>query len=57
MYVVWLHIERAVESLSKEILTIQAKGDKEAAGLLLHKYCVMTEPPKIALKKLENIQV
>ncbi|XP_027344440.1 nudix hydrolase 3 [Abrus precatorius] len=50
-------IEGAVESLSREILTIQAKGDKEAAGFLLQKYCVMTEPLKVALKKLENIQV
>ncbi|MED6149588.1 Nudix hydrolase 3 [Stylosanthes scabra] len=50
-------IEDAVESLSREILTIQAKGDKEAAGLLLQRYSVMTEPLKIALKVLENIQV
>ncbi|ESW18170.1 hypothetical protein PHAVU_006G018900 [Phaseolus vulgaris] len=50
-------IEGAVESLSSEILTIQAKGDKEAAGLLLQKYCLLTEPLKVALKKLENIQV
>ena len=53
----FVKIEGAVESLSREILTIQAKGDKEAAGLLLQKYSVMTEPLKIALKKLENVQV
>ncbi|KAI4305030.1 hypothetical protein L6164_028421 [Bauhinia variegata] len=47
----------AVESLSREILTIQAKGDKEAAGLLLGRYAVISEPLKIALKKLEKIQV
>ncbi|TKY46615.1 Nudix hydrolase 3 [Spatholobus suberectus] len=56
-YIFFLKIEGAVESLSKEILTIQAKGDKEAAGLLLQKYCVMTKPLKVALKKLENIQI
>lgn len=50
-------IEGAVEGLSREILTIQAQGDKEAAGLLLQKYGVMTEPLKFALEKLENIQV
>ncbi|XP_004499436.1 nudix hydrolase 3 [Cicer arietinum] len=50
-------IEGAVEGLSREILTIQAQGDKEAAGLLLQKYGVMTEPLKVALQKLENIQV
>ncbi|KAI9084547.1 hypothetical protein K1719_033535 [Acacia pycnantha] len=50
-------IEGAVESLSREILTIQAKGDKEAAGLLLKKYGVLTEPLKVALKKLELVQV
>ncbi|MED6203475.1 Nudix hydrolase 3, partial [Stylosanthes scabra] len=52
----FVKIEDAVESLSREILTIQAKGDKEAAGLLLQRYSVMTEPLKIALKVLENIQ-
>ena len=52
-----LKIEGAVESLSREILTIQAKGDKEAARLLLQKYSVITEPPKVGLKKLENVQV
>lgn len=52
-----LKVEGAVESLSTEILTIQAKGDKEAAGLLLQKYGVMTEALQVALKKLENIQV
>lgn len=50
-------IEGAVEGLSREILTIQAQGDKEAAGLLLQKYGVMTEPLKVALEKLENVQV
>ncbi|WJX32023.1 Nudix hydrolase 3, variant 2 [Trifolium repens] len=50
-------IEGAVEGLSTEILTIQAQGDKGAAGLLLQKYGVMTEPLKVALEKLENIQV
>jgi len=53
----FLKIEEAVESLSREILTLQAKGDKEAAGLLLQKYSVLSEPLKVALKKLENIQV
>lgn len=43
--------------MSREILTIQAKGDKEAAGLLLQKYGVLTEPLKVALKKLELVQV
>ncbi|KAK3219203.1 hypothetical protein Dsin_013173 [Dipteronia sinensis] len=50
-------VEGAVESLSREILTIQARGDKEAASLLLQKYCKMTTPLKVALQKLENIQV
>lgn len=50
-------VEEAVESLSREILTIQAKGDKEAADLLLQKYCKMTRPLKHALEKLESVQV
>ncbi|XP_050218196.1 nudix hydrolase 3-like isoform X2 [Mercurialis annua] len=50
-------VEGAVESLSREILTIQAKGDKAAARLLLQQYCIMTEPLKLALNKLEALQV
>ncbi|XP_031279456.1 nudix hydrolase 3 [Pistacia vera] len=50
-------VEGAVESLSREILTIQARGDKEAASLLLQKYCKMTKPLMVALQKLEDIQV
>ncbi|CAL1376969.1 unnamed protein product [Linum trigynum] len=50
-------VDDAVESLSCEILTIQAKGDKGAASLLLQNYCKLTPPLKLALQKLENIQV
>ncbi|PRQ50340.1 putative isopentenyl-diphosphate Delta-isomerase [Rosa chinensis] len=50
-------VEGAVESLSREILTIQAKGDKEAAKLLLQKHCTMTDPLKVALQRLEKVQV
>ena len=50
-------MEDAVESLSREILTIQARGDKESAKLLLQKYGVMSEPLKLALNNLERIQV
>lgn len=49
--------ESAVESLSREILTIQAKGDKAAAASLLQKYGVISEPLKLALQKLEKVQV
>lgn len=50
-------VDNVVEKLSREILTIQAKGDKEAAGALLQKYCKMTKPLKLALDKLESVQV
>nr|CAD1825601.1 unnamed protein product [Ananas comosus var. bracteatus] len=50
-------IEAAVESLSREILTIQAKGDKAAAILLLQKYANLTQPLRIALGKLEEVEV
>ncbi|KAE8725074.1 hypothetical protein F3Y22_tig00009013pilonHSYRG00040 [Hibiscus syriacus] len=50
-------VDEAVESLSTAILTIQAKGDKEGASLLLQKYCIMTPPLKVALRKLESINV
>jgi len=50
-------VDVEVESLSREILTIQAKGDKKAAKALLDKYCKMSHPLKVALEKLEKIQV
>lgn len=50
-------VEGAVESLSREILTIQAKGDKAAAKSLLLEYAKLTKPLDAALKKLESIQV
>lgn len=50
-------VDAEVESLSREILTIQAKGDKKAAKALLEKYCKMSHPLKVALDKLEKIQV
>lgn len=52
-----MKVEHAVESLSREILTIQAKGDKAAAKLLLDKYATMSEPLKNAKDKLELVQV
>lgn len=50
-------VKDAVESLSREILTIQAKGDKSAANSLLEKYCELSDPLLIALEKLEGLQV
>ncbi|XP_023642902.1 nudix hydrolase 3 [Capsella rubella] len=50
-------VEGAVESLSHEILTIQGKGDKNAATLLLNKYCSITGPLKKALENLESVKV
>ena len=52
-----MKVEGAVESLSREILTIQAKGDKAAAKSLLLEYAKLTKPLDAALKKLESIQV
>lgn len=50
-------VQGAVESLSREIMTIQAKGDKPAAKLFLDKYATTTHPLQQALSKLETIQV
>ncbi|XP_019156584.1 PREDICTED: nudix hydrolase 3-like [Ipomoea nil] len=50
-------VEDVVESLSREILTVQARGDKDGAQMLLKKYGVMTPPLQCALQKLETIQV
>ncbi|KAG7652301.1 NUDIX hydrolase domain [Arabidopsis thaliana x Arabidopsis arenosa] len=50
-------IEGAVESLSHEILTLQGKGDKNGATLLLNKYCTITGPLKTALENLERVKV
>lgn len=50
-------IQDAVESLSREILTTQATGNKSAAQSLLEKYCKITHPLQVALDKLESVQV
>ncbi|KAL7582692.1 hypothetical protein Lser_V15G43314 [Lactuca serriola] len=50
-------IEGAVEGLSREILTIQAKGDKDSAQKLLEKYGQMTQPLNTALGKLAIVEV
>ncbi|KAJ6829610.1 nudix hydrolase 3 [Iris pallida] len=50
-------VEGAVESLSREILTIQAKGNKAAAKLLLCDYAKISKPLSAALEKLEIVQV
>ncbi|MQL74834.1 hypothetical protein Taro_007192 [Colocasia esculenta] len=56
-YVNFSKVEGAVEDLSREILTIQARGDKSAAKALLEKYGRMTPQLHDALRKLEQIQV
>ncbi|XP_015689589.1 nudix hydrolase 3 isoform X1 [Oryza brachyantha] len=50
-------VEDAVESLSREILTIQAKGDKHAAKSLLESRASLTQPLRVALDKIESMQV
>jgi hypothetical protein len=50
-------VEDAVESLSREILTIQAKGDKPAAQSLLQSHASLTQPLRVALDKIEHMQV
>lgn len=50
-------VEDAVESLSRDILTIQGKGDKGGAEALLLKHSVMTQPLKSALENLERVKV
>ncbi|KAL0922058.1 hypothetical protein M5K25_006019 [Dendrobium thyrsiflorum] len=50
-------VEAAVEDLSREILTIQARGDKASAKSLLQGYAKMTQPLSSALEKLERVQV
>ncbi|CAN6245807.1 unnamed protein product [Urochloa humidicola] len=50
-------VEDAVESLSREILTIQAKGNKPAAQSLLQSRATLTQPLRVALDKIEHMQV
>ncbi|PKA49400.1 Nudix hydrolase 3 [Apostasia shenzhenica] len=50
-------IDVAVEVLSREILTIQARGDKVAAKSLLHRYAKMTGPLSSTIEKLGRVQV
>jgi len=55
-FVLW-KVEEAVESLSREILTIQAKGDKPSAQSLLQSRATLTQPLRVALEKIEHMQV
>ncbi|KAL2930363.1 Nudix hydrolase 3 [Bienertia sinuspersici] len=50
-------VKDAVEGLSRQILTIQATGDKNAASSFFQEYCKMTDPLRYALDKLESIKV
>eukprot|EP01018_Ginkgo_biloba_P007156 Gb_18279 [translate_table: standard] len=50
-------VQKAVESLSREVMTIQAKGDKTTAKSLLEKYATSTQPLQEALSRLQKIQV
>ncbi|KAM3224245.1 hypothetical protein ACQJBY_057566 [Aegilops geniculata] len=50
-------VEEAVESLGREIMTIQAKGDKPAAQSLLQSRATLTQPLRVALEKIEHMQV
>ncbi|KAL0407952.1 UNVERIFIED_CONTAM: Nudix hydrolase 3 [Sesamum radiatum] len=50
-------VENAVVSLSREILTIQGTGNKDAAKALLSNHSVISPPLKSALEKLEAVKV
>eukprot|EP00249_Psilotum_nudum_P011812 c23399_g1_i1 orf=388-2739(-) len=50
-------VREAVETLSKEIMTIQAQGDKVAAKSLLDKYASITQPLQQALDSLQDVEV
>ena len=52
-------VASTVEALSGEILTIQAKGDKDAAAKMLAKYAIIEaeSPLEIALAKLKSVPV
>lgn len=50
-------VRDAVECLSKEILTIQAQGDKDAARRILENYATITPPLKRALDRLQSAAV
>ncbi|KAL5699873.1 Nudix hydrolase 3 [Ranunculus cassubicifolius] len=50
-------IEEGVESLSREILTIQGRGDKAGAVSLLETYGKLSQPLRQALDQLEKVKV
>lgn len=50
-------VRGAVEDLSREILTIEAQGDKPAALELLTKYAKLTPELSRAFASLESVQV
>lgn len=52
-----VQVREAVHGLSREILTLQALGDKVAAKELLDKYGVLTPQLQRSLSQLESVQV
>eukprot|EP00246_Nothoceros_aenigmaticus_P017618 TRINITY_DN877_c0_g1_i12.p1 TRINITY_DN877_c0_g1~~TRINITY_DN877_c0_g1_i12.p1 ORF type:complete len:380 (-),score=77.42 TRINITY_DN877_c0_g1_i12:780-1919(-) len=50
-------IRGAVESLSREIMTLQAQGDKVGAKALLNTYAVLTPQLENSFSQLANVQV
>lgn len=50
-------VRGVVEDLSRQILTIEAQGDKPSAASLLQKYAKMTPEISNAFARLEEVQV
>lgn len=50
-------IRKAAESLCREILSIQAQGNKEAAKGLLDTYAIISPPMQRALNRLQSVAV
>jgi hypothetical protein len=48
---------KGVEKLSRELLTLEAKGDYSGAQKLLKKYAIIRSPMKAALARLETVPV
>jgi hypothetical protein len=50
-------VREVVEDLSREILTIEAQGNKLGAATLLERYAKLTPELSRAFQKLEDVQV
>jgi hypothetical protein len=52
-----IKIKAAVKELAAEVLEIEALGDYQRAKVLMDKYCLLSEPLKLAIEKVKHVPI